>query len=112
MHIAGNIALCSESQRNYAKTFGNVIAQYKGSCYSVIDFKASWDHAEDICARQGGHLFHISSKDENDFIYNLLHGRFSHSVWMGLHDTDREEHFKWTSGIISFTVRIWVSHFI
>ena len=42
---------------------------------------------------------HISSAAENGFIYTLLDDRYHHAVWMGLHDTDTEEKFIWTSGI-------------
>ena len=95
--------MCPASQIQFANKYGDILAQYGNSCYTVANYKASWEHAEDICQRHSGHLLHILNKDENDFITNLLTSQFSHSVWIGLHDIDREEHFKWTSGQLSIS---------
>ena len=97
--------MCPASQIQFANKYGDILAQHGTSCYTVANYKASWEHAEDICQRHSGHLLHILNKDENDFITNLLTSQFSHSVWIGLHDIDREEHFKWTSGELAFESR-------
>ena len=97
---SGDTSKCPPSLVNYAKTFNDILAQYGNNCYMVVDFQTTWKHAEDLCRAHGGNLLHISSADENNFIYKLLDDRYSHAVWMGLHDTDTEETFVWTSGIL------------
>ena len=47
---------------------------------------------------------HISSAAENNFIYTLLDDRYHHAVWMGLHDTNTEEKFIWTSGTVCLKI--------
>ena len=100
MYVSGDVSLCPTTQRQYAQNYGDIIAQHGNSCYTVINQKAAWEHAENICQSHGGHLLQIANKDENDFIYRLLHKKFNHAVWIGLQDFDSEEHFKWTSGLL------------
>ena len=103
MCLSGDLSLCPASQVQFANRYGDILAQYGNSCYTVANTKVSWGHAYDLCQMHSGHLLHILNKDENDFITNLLSSQFSHSVWIGLHDINREEHFKWTSGELAFS---------
>ena len=98
----GNTALCPSSVVQYAKQDNEILTQSGDSCYTVVPHRVSWSHAETICNNRGGHLFHVTDSGQNLFIYILLNTHFNHSVWMGLHDHRQEEHFEWTSGIISF----------
>lgn len=84
----------------YAKQDREILTQLGDSCYTVVRHQVSWTHAEYICNQRGGHLFDVTSQTQNMFIYILLNTHFNHSVWMGLHDMNREEHFEWTSGMI------------
>ena len=110
MCLSGDLSLCPASQIKFANRYGDILAQYGNSCYTVANTKVSWGHAYDLCQMHSGHLLHILNKDENDFITNLLSSQFSHSVWIGLHDLDREEHFKWTSGELAFEPRHVISN--
>ena len=98
--------LCPASVRQHAHQNNEILAQYGGSCYNIEPHSLSWVHAEKICQLHGGHLFHISSATENNFIYRLLDTRYNHTVWMGLHDRGHEEQFTWTSGKLNFPVCI------
>ena len=95
---SGNISMCSSTVRQYAQQDNEVLVQNGGSCYTIVPHRVSWRHAESICNHRGGHLFHVSSAAENNYMTNLLSTRFNHSVWMGLHDIGHEEQFTWVSG--------------
>ena len=84
----------------YATRDNEILAQMGDSCYTLVPHKVSWAHAEAVCSHRGGHLFHITDVSQNLYFDRWLSTHFNHSVWLGLHDTVREEHFQWTSGIV------------
>ena len=100
LSVSGNVSLCPSSIVQYAKQDGEILTQMGHSCYTVVLHKFSWPHAEKECNLRGGHLFHVKDSGENLFIYILLNTHFNHSVWMGLSDLNKEEHFEWTSSKI------------
>lgn len=72
---------------------------HAGSCYELVPFSHTWQYAENDCRDKGGHLVHISNRDEENFILQFLDSHdYYHAVWTGLNDLNSEEHFSWTSG--------------
>lgn len=77
-----------------------IIAQYGKYCYELLlNSRVSWEHAENLCSYNGGHLAHVGNAKEQAFIDGLMSRHNpNHAVWLGLHDTITEGHFQWTSG--------------
>ncbi|XP_053378750.1 C-type mannose receptor 2-like [Mercenaria mercenaria] len=97
-NLQGHIEMCPSRLRNLAQNSRELIAQFGQSCYEIVQTGVSWSHAESNCERHGGHLIHIASQQEQDYIYNILVKYHSSTVWIGLHDRNNEESFEWTSG--------------
>ncbi|XP_045161208.2 uncharacterized protein LOC123526220 [Mercenaria mercenaria] len=94
----GHIELCPNRIQHLATQPRELVTQLGKNCYEVVQTGVSWFHAETNCRINGGHLIHIANQKEQDFIYSFLVKHHSHTVWLGLHDINREERFEWTSG--------------
>lgn len=98
--ISGNTSQCPENVKTFSLQDNSLLGQYKDSCYELIPNKrVSWKHGEQICSQRGGHLAYIRNIDDQGFV-NYFLNRYSprHAVWIGLHDTNIEGHYEWTSG--------------
>ena len=73
--------------------------QHENSCYELLHNRVSWSHAESLCQQGGGHLVHINSASEQQYIEAFM-SRYSpdHSIWIDLHDRRTEGQFEWTAG--------------
>jgi len=71
---------------------------FQQSCYEFVLHHSTWNSAEADCRHNGGHLMHITSAVEQDFITKYLLAHFNHEVWIGLNDHNHEENFEWSSG--------------
>ena len=77
----------------------------------------SWFQAESSCNKNGGHLVQIADAREEEFITKFMKIHDSiHAVWIGLHDTDHEETFTWTSGnglwLLNLMRKLAISYYI
>ena len=46
--------------------------QYNGHMYYAFKDSVTWNQAKSLCESKGGHLVTITSKEENDFVYDLI----------------------------------------
>lgn len=72
--------------------------EYKGHKYAVFDKGLDWNAAKEYCESLGGHLATISSKEENEFIYELMTDSGYTSAYFGLTDEDEEGIWEWVNG--------------
>lgn len=73
---------------------------YSGHTYEYYDVETTWNQAYRICENKGGHLVTITTKEENDFIYNLCKDYCS-LIWIGANVFNREptkENWYWITG--------------
>ncbi|XP_052242613.1 uncharacterized protein LOC127852703, partial [Dreissena polymorpha] len=75
-----------------------VLFTVEDKCFKIIPTYHSWTNSEADCKRRGGHLATIDTAEKQTLIYRFLSSFESKSVWIGLHDRDTEEQFKWVSG--------------
>jgi len=101
--FSGNINLCPARAISLSRQYGTVLVQHENSCYELLNSKVAWNHAEYLCQQAGGHLVHINSATEQQYIEAFM-SRYNpnHAVWLGLHDRRTEGHFEWTAGYICF----------
>jgi|GEM_PF-5973066 len=76
--------------------------------YYATENAETWEEASAFCKGLGGHLATISSKDENDFLYNYMKAQNVESAYFGLTDKDNEGTWVWDNGETS-TYRNWHS---
>lgn len=69
-----------------------------GHDYERIDTSMSWDDAKEFCEDSDGHLATITSRDENDFVFEELAEDVSSSLWLGGTDESRENSWRWVTG--------------
>lgn len=74
-----------------AKTFG-------GHSYAVYDLTSTWKEAEAYCEGLGGHLATITSREENDYLYNLVVANGYRNAYFGLTDENKEGTWQWVTG--------------
>ena len=69
-----------------------------GHYYQRIDTSMTWTGAKSYCENLGGHLATITSKEENDFIYNNLIKTNENDCFLGGTDIDHSGEWKWITG--------------
>ena len=95
----GHTELCPSNLKFAVISENGILEQYGQSCYEWVPSSVSWFQAESSCNKNGGHLVQIADAKEEEFITKFMNIHDSlHAVWIGLHDTDHEEKFTWTSG--------------
>ena len=71
---------------------------YGSHLYKIFDLgNNSYSMAEEFCEKQGGHLATISSKEENDALYNYMRDCGYTSAYFGL-TRDKENGWIWVNG--------------
>ncbi|XP_060555854.1 macrophage mannose receptor 1-like isoform X1 [Ruditapes philippinarum] len=105
----GNTSMCSDAVRTFTQSNHGVLAQFDNNCYALIKMYQHWPTAEQNCNSAGGHLVDISTRLEQEFLYNFLQTYYRHSIWIGLSDIQNEAHFKWSSGERFYFVN-WANH--
>lgn len=73
--------------------------------YTIYDFSPiaptetnTWENAFDYCEGVNGYLATITSKEENDFLFNLMTERGYDNAYFGLTDSSWEGHWDWRNG--------------
>lgn len=74
------------------------IYKFNGHTYQVINETTNWKEAKAYCERIGGHLVTITSKEENNFIYNISVKKYNCNFMIGLTDEREEGVFEWVTG--------------
>ncbi|KAK0405204.1 hypothetical protein QR680_017853 [Steinernema hermaphroditum] len=70
-------------------------------CYRSYNLAShiSWEDAEKACVVEGGHLASVHSKEENDFIGQLVgSASFNDDPWLGAFAPNKDNNFQWTDG--------------
>ena len=75
-----------------------VVAGFNGHKYEVFDFDVDWRYAKDYCEGLGGYLATITSREEQEFVANLIRGKDMDFYWLGGTDEVREGEWKWITG--------------
>ena len=65
--------------------------------YERIDSRMTWSDAKEYCEDSDGYLATITSRDENDFIYDELARDESSNIWLGGTDESREGSWRWVT---------------
>ena len=78
--------------------------KYRESCYYVpgkaSENRKTWNEAEALCQKFGGHLASVEDKAESDYIYSMLRANNDlNHVWIGLSDSGHQNYYeKWSDG--------------
>lgn len=79
--------------------------QYQGHYYAIYNLedivpeeKNTWENARDYCIKKGGHLATITSKGENDFLFNYMRDEGVESAYFGFSDAESEGKWRWCTG--------------
>lgn len=59
---------------------------------------SSWDAAEEYCESLGGHLATLTSREENDHVFQIMRDSGYTSAYFGLTDKDNEGTWVWVTG--------------
>ncbi|XP_022784879.1 cubilin-like [Stylophora pistillata] len=70
--------------------------QYGSSCYKFSSESLTWNEAVTHCQSLGGYLVKIDDANEQSFITEKIKEmRHVQATWIGLHDPDNSNNFKW-----------------
>jgi len=79
-----------------------VVFAGNGHRYEVINKSMTWTKAKEDCEKRGGYLATITSKEEQEFIKDLIKKSKAASYWLGGYREDKD--WKWVTGeTFSFT---------
>jgi len=70
---------------------------FNGHTYAIFDKSLTWQEAKEYCESLGGHLVTITSKEEQNFIENLLDNGSKWFYWLGGTDEKVEGDWKWVT---------------
>ncbi|XP_060607987.1 C-type mannose receptor 2-like [Ruditapes philippinarum] len=95
-NMTGNVQLCPRIVRD--TTDDGYIRQYKQYCYELVSKYGDWYDANQYCRDRetglNGLLIEIYTADIQAFIAKILADEgYTHPVWIGLQDVDKEESF-------------------
>ena len=82
---------------------------YKGSCYKSNAPTQSWNKAQQACQVLHAHLVVISSREENQFVFELARAqapRYKY-MWIGLHRFSPHERFLWVDNSTALVYHNW-----
>jgi len=69
----------------------------RGHAYKVFKDQVNWAEAKKACEKMGGHLVHIESEGENEFLSKIAE-KSGKDVWIGLFDPQGLNQWSWTDG--------------
>lgn len=76
------------------------VGDFQNHRYKIYDIESitSWNEANMYCQKKGGHLATITSKEEDDYLYQLLQNSNRMNAYFGLSDAEKEGTWKWITG--------------
>lgn len=104
--------LLESIQKKYYKTIldysddipSNAVV-FNNHFYAIYDFSPiasaetnTWENAFEYCEDVNGYLATITSKEENDFLFNYMTEQGYDNVYFGLTDSSWEGHWEWKNG--------------
>ncbi|MBQ4536058.1 MAG: cellulose binding domain-containing protein, partial [Lachnospiraceae bacterium] len=66
--------------------------------YQLFEKHGTWQEAEEVCAKAGGHLSTMQSAEENRLVYEYLVSQGCESAYIGLTDEVQEGKWVWSNG--------------
>ncbi len=72
--------------------------EFNGHTYCVFDLSSGWKEAKEYCESLGGHLATITTKEENDFIYQFMKQSGHSDAFFGFTDEAEEGTWQWVTG--------------
>ncbi len=74
--------------------------EFEGHRYYLFDggIVSTYQEAEAYCKSKGGYLATITSKEENEKVYQYIRSKGCDSAFFGLHDLEIEGEWKWNTG--------------
>ncbi|XP_025096440.1 uncharacterized protein LOC112565285 isoform X2 [Pomacea canaliculata] len=78
---------------------------FSNSCYFLVKNSVNWFDAREICRMYGSSLTEINSKNENNYLKNVIKFLKINEVWIGLDDLERKGTYRWSAskGLPTFT---------
>ena len=90
--------VCMVGEMAYADS-DKILNPDNGHYYQRFDNTMTWHDAKAYCERIGGYLATVTSKAENDFVYNKLASLSPYEmVWIGATDEAEEGAWEWMGG--------------
>lgn len=71
---------------------------FRGHDYWLFQHKGDAHSAQAYCQSLGGHLATITSKEENDFLFEYIKSKGHSNAYFGLTDAEEEGVWKWVTG--------------
>ena len=71
---------------------------FKESTYAILSNVRNWNDAKSFCELLGGHLATLTTKEENNAIYEYITLCKKDNVYFGLSDVEKEGEWKWVTG--------------
>jgi hypothetical protein len=72
-------------------------SHYHHKCIKLFEEHKTWNEAKNICELNNATLISIHSKEENDFVWNLVDKHY-HNVWIGGKRNSDNNRFEWING--------------
>ncbi len=72
--------------------------EFNGHTYCVFDLSSGWKEAKEYCESLGGHLATITSKEENDSVYEFVKQSGYRDAFFGFTDEAEEGTWQWVTG--------------
>ncbi|WAR15636.1 MRC2-like protein, partial [Mya arenaria] len=95
------VSLRSNHHHAVGSFVSSTLFTVNGHCYEAVTAIHSWRVAESYCVNNGGHLAYISSKGQQDAIYQVVKEHIGQNVWIGLNDLDNEGSYRWISDSVA-----------
>ena len=92
--------LNGDSTGNYSFSFkrsnSSIVISDNNHWYQRFDISMTWLDAKQYCENNSGYLATLTSKQENDFVYNnLVINSSNKNIWLGATDEDQEGIWRW-----------------
>ncbi|KAL1256001.1 hypothetical protein QQF64_014062 [Cirrhinus molitorella] len=84
---------------------------HAGKCYLFSTNKLNWTDSRDACISDGGHLVIINSRDEQEFLIDIVGSKYKEDFWIGLTDEKEEGQWLWVDNTkLNENIRYWTAH--
>uniref|UniRef100_A0AAR2LBX1 Macrophage mannose receptor 1 n=1 Tax=Pygocentrus nattereri TaxID=42514 RepID=A0AAR2LBX1_PYGNA len=71
--------------------------RFSSYCYGIAVEAKTFNEAKTLCEQRAAGLVHVADRYENAFLISLVGLRPEKYFWIGLSNTERVDHFKWTN---------------